>query len=94
MTSPVFVLAVMKAGQVIGTGLVLAALLVLAILAVLLIRRYCRDGLPAKENVGSFTLEQLRQMRRRDQLSDREYRSIRDQVIHESQDQLTTQNGD
>ena len=81
------VLAVVNAGQVIWTGLALAVLLALAVVAVLLIRRYCRDGLPARNNVGSFTLGQLRQMRQREQLSDREYRSLRDQVIRESQDQ-------
>ena len=94
MISEMLVLAVVKAGQVILTGLALAALLVMATLAVLLIRRYCRDGLPEKRIVGSFTLEQLRQMRQSDQLSEPEYRSLKDRVIRESKSQLTTQTGD
>ena len=54
------------------------------IVAVLLVRRYCRDGLMAENDAESFTLEQLRQMRQREQLSEAEYHSLRDEVIRQS----------
>ena len=66
-------------------GLVLGVLFILLLLGFFLIRRFTVSSKPNETADTAFTLEQIRKLHEQGQLSDEEYKNLKEKIIQNTQ---------